>query len=147
MRKANTGVEKFFVMTEDGCHSHVSSLKSAPKQFCFVEVAKTGRVTDKKHLQNVRKHIMKDIGKSRRKKVVPPEAPCQKATTKSNANITKPSRDFSLSHNSNLSMIDAWYLGSGRTDPFACYPIPVDQDLLFLIDHGTREPHLLQSRH
>lgn len=147
MWRTNATVEKSFGWTEDDCHSHVPSPKSAPKEFCFVEVTKTGRVTDKKHLHNVRKHIMKDIGKSRRKKIVPSEESCQKVRKQNRHTVDRPSSDLSSNRSSHCSVFGAWSLGSGRTDPFACYPIPVDQDLLFLIDHGTQEPHLVQSRH
>lgn len=35
--------------------------------FAFVKVNVNGRVTNKKHLHTIRKHIMKDIGQARRK--------------------------------------------------------------------------------
>jgi hypothetical protein len=41
----------------------------AAKEFAFVEVDINGRVTDKNHLHTIRKHIMKDIGKARRKPI------------------------------------------------------------------------------
>ena len=137
MWSTHTTVEKSVGLPGDGCHSHVPSPKSAPKEFCFVEVAETGRVTDKKHLHNVRKHIMKDIGKSRRKKSVPPKEPCQKVRKQNSHTVDRPSSDISSNCSSEYSIFGPWSLGSGRTDPFACYPITVDRDLLFLIDHGT----------
>lgn len=110
--------------------------KKGPKEFVFVEVAKTGRVTNKKHLHEVRKHIMKDIGRSRRKPVAPsketetqPSVPlkCNKSN-QAPPNPTKCGRQHSL--------MRSYSLGCGRTDPFASYPIEMDSDLLFLVDHG-----------
>ncbi|KAH7305651.1 hypothetical protein BKA65DRAFT_200701 [Rhexocercosporidium sp. MPI-PUGE-AT-0058] len=122
-------------MTNISSQNHVSSVKNAPKEYVFVEVAKTGRVTNKKQLHNVRKHIMKDIGKSRRKNHRGSDKPQQKANIRSPPAMETTSPYSSLTDISDRSIPRAWSLGSGRTDPFACYPIPVDQDLLFLIDH------------
>jgi hypothetical protein len=89
--------------------------------FAFVEVDVSGRVTDKKHLHTIRKHIMKDIGKARRKR------PASQPETKSKV---KSSRGNSVIPNPQAGL-----LGSGRMDPFVCYPVPVDMEMLFLIDH------------
>lgn len=130
-------------MADIKASSHVPPAKSAPKEYVFVEVAKTGRVTNKKQLHTVRKHIMKDIGKSRRKHNRYHKEPQQKAKSNNPQALERASPDSSSTDSSDRSIPRAWSLGSGRTDPFACYPIPADKDLLFLIDHGTPKSHAL----
>lgn len=129
---------------------HVPAAKSAQKEYIFVEVAKTGRVINKKHLHNVRKHIMKDIGLSRRKnnkftEEVPPKEPqkvARKEVTRIERAVEASSPDYSSPSRSDILTLGDWSLGSGRMDPFACYPIAVDHALLFLVDHGTPpSPH------
>lgn len=117
---------------------HRPKPKNVPKEFVFVEVAKTGRVTDKKHLHNVRKHIMKDIGMSRRKKVPTAEAAEEQSQTTTKPAVESDIRVPLPEREKGGAIPRAWTFGSGRTDPFACYPVAVDTDMLFLIDHGKR---------
>ncbi|KAK0130014.1 hypothetical protein ONS96_000552 [Cadophora gregata f. sp. sojae] len=85
---------------------------------------------------------MKDIGISRRKKITPLEESGQKAKIKSKRIVETPFPDASSSHSSKFSVAIAWSLGSGRMDPFACYPTPLDQELLFLDDHVNTSPDI-----
>ncbi|KAL2075176.1 hypothetical protein VTL71DRAFT_118 [Oculimacula yallundae] len=111
------------------------------KEFVFVEVAKTGRVTNKKHLHDVRKHIMKDIGISRRKGNLCCQDPQQKPKGKKRRVLSTSCSDLSYTQNAGVLLGD-WSLGSGRMDPFACYPVDMDQELLFLIDHVNTWPDI-----
>jgi hypothetical protein len=112
------------------------------REFAFVEVDVNGRVTDKNHLHTIRKHIMKDIGKARRKTIIS----TSEHQTKS---IRRTFNDGPVhkTHGEDDSMLAApqsGFLGSGRLDPFQCYPVPVDMEMLFLIDHlhTQSDPHL-----
>lgn len=121
--------------TKQATHGSLISSKKdstiANGGFAFVEVDANGRVTDKKHLHTIRKHIMKDIGKARRKR------PASQHETKSKG---KSFRDqyFHRTQAEDDSVMpnpEAGLLGSGRMDPFMCYPVPMDMEMLFLIDH------------
>lgn len=80
---------------------------------------------------------MKDIGKARRKEVL----------SGSNHEAKRKVRGFGgiQSHNNTtrerreeaciVPVPQSGLLGSGRMDPFQSYPVPVDMDMLFLIDH------------
>ncbi|PMD46176.1 hypothetical protein L207DRAFT_206820 [Hyaloscypha variabilis F] len=100
------------------------------KEFAFVEVDISGRVTDKSHLHTIRKHIMKDIGKARRKAIPSSAEPKSKAR-----NLRYGKSYKSRGCESIIPSPRAGPLGSGRMDPFQSYPVPVDMELLFLIDH------------
>jgi hypothetical protein len=126
-------------------HTSLNYLVKATKggrEFAFVEVDVNGRVTDKNHLHTIRKHIMKDIGKARRKTTI--------STSEHQAKDIR--RTFSdgpvhETREEDASMLVAPqpdFLGSGRLDPFQYYPAPVDMDMLFLIDHlhTWSDPHL-----
>lgn len=111
----------------------MSKQNHIPKEFAFIEVAENGRVTDKKHLHTIQRHIMKDIGKARRKKVLGSKAageqiPSISQRTVDDVVMAEPRRDKTY------SIRRSWSLGSGRLDPFACYPVQVDDDMLFLLD-------------
>ncbi|KAH8800425.1 hypothetical protein F5884DRAFT_550814 [Xylogone sp. PMI_703] len=110
--------------------------KGAVKEFAFVEVAKTGRVTDKNHLRIIRKHVMKDIGKARRKKTTAPEG--SKADPLAIIALSsgeKGAREFQAGRHLEQPIIPTGLVGSGRMDPFSPYPVPLDMETLFLIDH------------
>jgi hypothetical protein len=100
----------------------------AANRFAFVEVNTNGRVTDKNHLHTIRKHIMKDIGKARRKKVPWPASSEHEAKSK-----VKDLHRYQAEDNPVVPVPHAGFLGSGRLDPFLCYPVPVDMEILFLI--------------
>jgi hypothetical protein len=104
----------------------------ATKEFAFVEVDATGRVTDKDYLHTIRKHIMKDIGRARRKPIPFASERTSKSTTSSlrSKQIYTTREDDSI-----MPSPQAGLLGSGRMDPFQCYPVPVNMEMLFLIDH------------
>jgi hypothetical protein len=114
----------------------------AAKEFAFVEVDINGRVTDKNHLHTIRKHIMKDIGKARRKPIFSTSQYIAKSNVTTlrdiRVNKTQEENDFIV------PAPEAGFLGSGRMNPFQCYPVPVDMEILFLIDHlyNWPDPHL-----
>jgi hypothetical protein len=104
----------------------------AAKEFAFVEVDVNGRVTDKNHLHTIRKHIMKDIGKARRKSVFS----ASKCVAKGDVTTIRDMRDRKNQEDHSVVVApQSGLLGSGRMDPFQCYPVPVDMEMLFLIDH------------
>lgn len=109
--------------------------------FVFVEVGVNGRVTDKTHLHTIRKHIMKDIGKARRRPmpVASTHKERNKAESFNNGYFHKTQRE-----NNPTPIPQAGLLGSGRMDPFTWYPVPVNMEILFLIDHihTWPDPHL-----
>ena len=105
------------------------------KDFAFVEVDSNGRVTDKNHLHTIRKHIMKDIGKARRRPIPSsPKPMCKSKATR--AKRVKSSQVYKARGcESFVPLPRTGPLGSGRMNPFQAYPVPVDMELLFLIDH------------
>ncbi|KAE9370334.1 hypothetical protein N431DRAFT_426713 [Stipitochalara longipes BDJ] len=102
------------------------------KEFAFVEVDINGRVTDKSHLHTIRKHIMKDIGKARRKAIPSSSEPTRRSKDRNSRGSQghKSRRCGSI-----VPSPRAGPFGSGRMDPFQSYPVPVDMEILFLIDH------------
>ncbi len=119
--------------------------KNSNKQFVFIEVAKTGRVTNKKDLHRVRNHIMKDIGMARRKQV--PSTEVGNPERGANVKTTLESQiEDSLTEEVQVPLLNLgdWSLGSGRMDPFASYPVPVNSDMLFLVDHGKLKAYSCQ---
>jgi hypothetical protein len=103
--------------------------------FEFVEVDNNGRVTDKNHLHTIRKHIMKDIGKARRKKGPLPAFSKHEAESRVKGCTNKNFDRTQAEDDPIVPVPHAGFLGSGRLDPFLCYPVPVDMEMLFLIDH------------
>ena len=112
--------------------------------FEFVEVDNNGRVTDKNHLHTIRKHIMKDIGKARRKKGPLPAFSKHEAESRVKGCTNKNFDRTQAEDDPIVPVPHAGFLGSGRLDPFLCYPVPVDMEMLFLIDHVHTwpDPHL-----
>ena len=75
---------------------------------------------------------MKDIGKARRKPIPWSPKPIRKSKAKTlrNSQVYKTPRCESI-----IPSPQAGPLGSSRMDPFQAYPVPVDMELLFLVDH------------
>jgi hypothetical protein len=82
---------------------------------------------------------MKDIGKARRKKVPRPAPSKHEARSK-----VKGFHRIQAEDDPVVPVPHVSFLGSGRLDPFLCYPVPVDMEMLFLIDHVHTwpDPHL-----
>ncbi|KAM3072513.1 hypothetical protein ACMFMG_009311 [Clarireedia jacksonii] len=120
--------------------------EAANTEFAFVQVGTNGRVTDKKDLRTVRKHIMKDIGISRRIK----KHPASRASAKGNHNALQSERLHQgyLDENLTVSIHTLGLPGAGRMNPFISYPVALEPDTLFLLDHvySWSDPHLIPIR-
>ncbi|KAF2804568.1 uncharacterized protein BDZ99DRAFT_575220 [Mytilinidion resinicola] len=95
--------------------------------YLFVQVQHTGKVAPRKDVRTaIQKHVMRDIGASRRGR------PRRKAIDK------QASGQCQVPVSTGAIMAPSLVSGGTRTNPFASYPIPMNSDTFFLIDYSPR---------
>lgn len=120
--------------------SYAAPAGGSSSGFLFVEVAPTGKALADKDLRtSIQKHVMKGVVRVRKTrncankiKVDSEKLPICKKNENPGSEQTQMMIEQSIFN----CEVSRGVCGSGRTNPFARYPIEINLEILFLLDHG-----------
>jgi hypothetical protein len=115
--------------------------QSKSASFLFVEVSHTGKVPANREIRtSMQKHVMRDIGRIRksrnRAKKIPGQTSEALPKNEDDEGDDREQTRMTATTNVFVPYNSRGLIGTGRTNPFARYPIDINLKTLFLLDHG-----------